>query len=888
VSRSSELRAFRRLLSLTIGLGLLSATAIAATLVGLRSDALDAAGREQMDLAVVIGREILSSNRAIETALDQAQAIVGAANPGDTAEFRRALGSEAVAAALRDEVAAAHDVDQIALVDATGAVVNDSIYWPPPDVDVSHESDFVYLGEHDVPTTYVGRPTESAIVTRPMIYFARRLNGPDGKFLGIVHVGMNTDHYYSIYSAISALVDKSLLIARRDGAVVLRYPKPGGLPRESLPADSPWRGLVAAGGGQYISPGYFDGVRRLVAVHPLAGSDLVVDVAQTEDAILAPWRRRSLQIGFGALSALLCAGFLAGAQFSRVSRLMRSEASLAARGRDMAELNARFGSVLENMPQGVALYSRDRRLIVANRRYAEMYGLKAGEVKPGMDVEEILARRAANGVFSKDSDSYLARRLGELRSVSPEHSLERLPDGRAISISRRRLADSNWLTVHEDVTARQLAEEKIERLALYDQLTGAANRALLLREMGLRLEDGRGRIGVLLVDLDEFKAVNDTYGHPFGDALLKAVAQRLRAAVGQRGLVARIGGDEFAVLALDLDDDDEELSRLTARLLENVRAPFEHEGYVLPVRPSIGAARAPRDGTDVETLLKNADLALYRAKSEGRDRVVYFDPSLEHNLREDRRLKAEMAEAITHGQFEVHCQPIVDARGGAIVDVEALVRWRHPDHGMIRPDHFIALAEQTGQIQAIGEFVLRAACAEAARWPRSVGVSVNLSPAQLGRGDLVALVADALARAGLEPGRLTLEITETALVENIESSRGAIAGVRELGVRIALDDFGTGYSSLGYLQSFALDAIKIDRSFVVEMETNPRTRSIVALIAAIAKTLGAGVVAEGVETRAQFDLVVAAGCDAAQGYLFAEPLPAERLSFERPRPREAA
>jgi len=483
-------------------------------------------------------------------------------------------------------------------------------------------------------------------------------------------------------------------------------------------------------------------------------------------------------------------------------------------------------------------------------------------------------------MFVESPEAYVKARLSTLPSFNPEYILDRLVNGRIIFIFTRPMSDGGWLTVHEDVTARQNAEDKIEQLALHDQLTGAANRALLLREME-RLLPGEGTyersLDILLLDLDEFKAVNDTRGHPFGDALLRAVAARLRAAVGECDLVARIGGDEFAILHGGTDEESDASARLAQRILAGIRAPFEIDGFLVSVSPSIGVASAPRHGPDVETLMKNADLALYRAKTEGRDRICFFEPCMEGDIRAQRAMKADLAEAVAFSQFVVHYQPIVDARTRQVVDVEALVRWRHPTRGMIAPGHFIKLAEETGQIQAIGEFVLRTACAEAARWPETIGVSVNLSAAQFGREDIVALVHRTLADSGLSPNRLTLEVTESTLMENVASGREVLAAIREIGVRIALDDFGTGYSSLSHLQAFPLDSIKIDQSFVAAMETNSRTQDIVALIAAIARRLGARTVAEGIETRAQLDLVLAADCERAQGYLFSPPRPIEEL-----------
>jgi diguanylate cyclase (GGDEF)-like protein len=572
---------------------------------------------------------------------------------------------------------------------------------------------------------------------------------------------------------------------------------------------------------------------------------------------------------------------LARATYRDFQRLLRSEASLVEKSLDLAMLNARFAAVLDNLPHGVALFDKDKRVTIANRHYGEMYGLTKDDVKPGSLLADILAKRVAKGVFVENAKKYIDARLKDVQASAPSQSLDRLSNGKVFSTSRRPLMEGGWLTVHEDVTARKRAEDRIEQMAWRDQLTGVANRARLMHEMAALLEGGREEgitPALILIDLDDFKGVNDTHGHPFGDALLKAVAERLTEAAGDNAIVARIGGDEFALLQQRCGSDECSI-QLAEHVLESIRKPFTIDDFMLTVRPSLGVARSPRDGDDLETLFKAADLALYSAKSGGRDRIGYYEPTLEIELRESRALKADLHEAIALGQLDLHFQPIVDSRTRKIVKMEALMRWRHPIRGMVPPDIFIPLAEENGMIHELGGFVLLAACRAATRWPEDIDVAVNLSPAQMARGDVIAVVEQALEESGLPARRLTLEITETALMENLETGNAILQQLRAMGVRIALDDFGSGYSSLSYLQTFALDEIKIDRAFVVAMETRDRTREIVALIAAIARNLGAITVAEGIETQTQFDLVVAAGCNGAQGYFFSRPKPVDELDF---------
>ena len=878
---SWETRAFKRLIWLALGLGVLAVAAIVMTIAQLRQDAMEQAAREQTDLAIVLGHEISQSSRSIEETLNRIEAIVTGAAPHSPAEFRELLGTEAIHEVLNAASDSAPEVDVASLMADNGDIVNFSRSWPAPNVNNSHEDDFVYLSGHSGPTTYIGSPQLSNVTHEWLIYFGRRIETTEGRFLGVMHVGVKLGYYRSIYANIAALKDKSFALRRRDGALLAGYPDTTAADTSALSYASPWFHLSRTGDGAFQGadlPGHPD---DLVAVHPIPDAPLIVDVDQSVDSVLARWRERAAEISLGAVLALLCAGALARAAYRHLQRLLHSEASLVEKSLDLAMLNARFAAVLENLPHGVALFDADRRVTIANRRYGEMYDLAPADVRPGAQLEDILAKRVAKGIFVENARTYVDGRLKDIQGTSPSQSLDRLSNGKVYATNRRPLAEGGWLTVHEDVTARKRAEDRIEQMAWRDELTGVANRARLMHEMAALLENDRGaesKTALILVDLDDFKGVNDTHGHPFGDALLKAVAQRLTRAAGDNVIVARIGGDEFALLQTYCENDDAS-AELAERILQAIRQPFTIDDFMLAVRPSLGVARCPRDGRDLETLFKAADLALYSAKSGGRDRVGYYEPKLEIELREARALKAELHEAIALGQLDLHFQPIIDTRTRKILTMEALARWRHPVRGMIPPDVFIPLAEENGMIHALGAFVLLAACEAATRWPADVGVAVNLSPAQFARGDVIAVVQHALDESGLAARRLTLEITETALMENLETGNAILQAIRALGARIALDDFGSGYSSLNYLQSFALDEIKIDRAFVAAMETHDRTREIVALIAAIARNLGAVTVAEGVETQNQLDLVVAAGCNAAQGYFFNRPKPVAELDF---------
>jgi diguanylate cyclase (GGDEF)-like protein len=428
-------------------------------------------------------------------------------------------------------------------------------------------------------------------------------------------------------------------------------------------------------------------------------------------------------------------------------------------------------------------------------------------------------------------------------------------------------------------------------MARHDALTGLANRMQLLEKMEEAFARSRRRgekFSVFMFDLDLFKAVNDSLGHPVGDALLKAVADRLKACTRETDTIARLGGDEFALLQLANGNQRESAIILANKLLERIAAPYEIDGHQIVIGTSIGIALAPADGTTADQLLKNADLALYRAKAEGRNGFRLFDTAMDAEARARHALQADLRSALAHNEFELHYQTVYDAATRQACGAEALVRWRHPQLGMVPPNQFVSIAEEVGMIVPLGEWILRTACQEAARWPEPIKVAVNLSPAQFRDCNLAEMVADALIQSGLSPDRLELEITESVLLQKSASNLTMLHQFKSLGISVVLDDFGTGYSSLSYLRMFPFDKIKIDRSFVSELSNRADCAAIVCAITGLGRGLNILTTAEGVETEEQLDLLRAAGVDQIQGYLLCRPCPAEELEFRQRRPDEQA
>ncbi len=451
------------------------------------------------------------------------------------------------------------------------------------------------------------------------------------------------------------------------------------------------------------------------------------------------------------------------------------------------------------------------------------------------------------------------------------------PDGRYVQIEHTPVSDGGWLATHEDITERKLSDARIAHLAHYDALTDLPNRTLFRERLESELAvNGEEKIAVLYIDIDEFKSINDSLGHPVGDELLKAISARLSNCIGPRDFVARLGGDEFAIVQVGIAHRDE-AAALVSRVYKEVRQSLDCLGHRLSTDASIGIAIAPDDGTALDQLLKHADLAMYAAKASGRRTYRFFESDMNARMKDRRALELDLREAISEGRLELHYQPSVSTKDNSIIGCEALVRWHHPERGLISPVDFIPIAEQAGLIDQLGEWVLRAACREAATWPDQIKIAVNVSPIQFKTRTFPLKVASALTASGLSANRLEIEVTEAVLIDDDDVALDILHQLRGMGVRIALDDFGTGYSSLSYLQRFPFDKIKIDRCFVRDITEPEGSLSIVQAVVNIAGSRCMTTTAEGVETEPQLEVLRKLGCDEMQGYLFSAAKAAEDI-----------
>ena len=568
-----------------------------------------------------------------------------------------------------------------------------------------------------------------------------------------------------------------------------------------------------------------------------------------------------------------------------ISQLSLARQQVEHSQQELQEQKLRLDTAINHMGEGLCMFDAERRLVVCNTRYAEMYRLPPELLRAGTAHRQIIEHRIASGILKGETSEKAAQQLLSTLNALPvdvtASRVDELADGRLICVTRQPMVGGGWVATHLDVTEQRQSEAKITHMAQHDALTDLPNRVLLRERMEHALavtRSGGPDLAVLMLDLDRFKEVNDTLGHPAGDTLLRAVAARLLECARETAVVARLGGDEFAVIDY-VTNPVVEAAALAERIRKALCEPFDLGGHQVVAGTSIGIAIAPRDGIDSDEILKNADLALYSAKGGGRGAFRFFEPELDQLMHARRNLEREMREALVNGEFELHYQPFFDGNTGETSGFEALLRWQHPRRGLVLPAEFIPLAEETGFIVPLGEWVLRTACAEAAKWPAHLKIAINLSPAQFRSKELVPSTVSALANSGIMSQRLELEVTETVMVHDSEAVFVALGQLRKLGVRIALDDFGTGYSSLSFLQKFPFDKIKIDRSFVQELSSaNEESRLIARAVVRFAVSLGKTTTAEGVETKEQLDILRAEACVEVQGYYLGRPMHGSKLA----------
>lgn len=824
-----------------------------------RDRALHNGERELSNTALILTRhldrefeDLLSDQRDISTLLG-----AGALNVQ--------LGAKSVHEILRSK---AGGIGEFELFDAVGMQVNSSRAWVGATLSQQQFPPAEQLKPIAGRKSSIGL-IRDAVTKNWIIVLSRPITDQDGTLIGTIVRRIPASLYETFFSSVALGEQAALALFLDDSTLVARYPEAHNSVGKVFRFGS-LEQLFRDGSLTFQSPSPFDGSLRLAASRPLKHVPLLLVASRSIPAILTDWRKQTEML-LSIAAALAIVITLVLSMFAR--RLLQQHKETQYR---LKMDKKRLDVAVNNMSHGLTMFDAAGRLEVFNQPYLDIYGLSSEVVKPGITFEEIVAHFREIGGEEEPLQRYCefaARNTEQKGTVEISFS-----NGKSVLITRQIIPDGGWVTTHEDTTHRKKAQERIAYLAHYDDLTGLPNRTSFREHLNTAfaaLKDGN-TLALLYIDVDEFKSVNDTLGHPTGDQLLKAIADRLKSCLRHDDYIARLGGDEFAIVLHD-HHSAYQIGNFARMVHTAVRDTYDCDGHSISSDVSIGIAIAPQHGSDPNQLISHADMALYAAKSDGRRTFRFFEPEMDITARAKHELAIELRRAVAERAFDIHFQPLVDLATGQISGCEALLRWHHPTRGAISPAEFIPLAEEIGLIDELGEWVLAESCREAATWPSHMTVAVNVSPIQFKRPTFALNVALAVARAGLGAHRLEIEITEALLLRDNDTTLATLNELRNIGIKIALDDFGTGYSSLSYLHRFPIDKIKIDKSFVARLTDEQSSLTIIQAIVQIAASGDRITLAEGVETSEQRDLLKKIGCNQMQGYLFSPALRTEDL-----------
>jgi diguanylate cyclase (GGDEF)-like protein/PAS domain S-box-containing protein len=828
------------------------------------------------NLSHLMEQDIAASVRVIDLAL---LAV------GD--EILRTDGRTRINTLIEDKLRRLPELDGLRVVDARGDLIHGTGVTPRTRVNIADRDYFIRLRDEAGAGLVVSEPVKGRLSGKWVINLARGLRATDGRFLGVVQGSLPLHHIIARLVPLQFGTSGSFSVFDANFRLIVRHPSPDGVAEAvGMPfGSSELRQRVSNGqhSGVYRASSIVDQVQRTSSFRRITGTDLYLVIGFAEEDYLAGWREEVHKAVGVALLFLLTS--LAVAWLIRRSWQHQAVATLALEQayRTLEAEKQLNQTIIRSSP--FAIYTRDREGIVTawNPAAEKLFGWRA---------EQVLGRPLLSVPAGRQRETVeLRERVLRGESILDLEVQRQKADGTLFDLSTTLapLRDASgeingYLAIAADITARKTAERQVEFLAYRDVLTGLPNRLLLqdrYSQAVAHAERMQRRLALLFLDLDNFKTINDSLGHAVGDALLKEIALRLRECVRETDTISRQGGDEFLIVLSDLSGT-EAIVPVLVKIRERLQAPFLIDGHELTTSASIGVALYPDDGRDFETLHQKADTAMYRAKDAGRNHYRFFDEQMNVEAVEHLRIKNGLRRALDRGEFELHYQPQIALASGRVVGVEALLRWRHPEDGLIPPARFISVAEDGGLIVPIGEWVLQEACRQAMAW-RAQGLpplvmAVNLSAVQFRRGELQPAIARILQRTGFEPRLLELELTESIMIHDAEAVLAAVRQLKQLGVKLSIDDFGTGYSSLSYLKRFDVDKLKIDQGFVRDLARNPDDAAIVRAIIQMAAGLGLQTIAEGVEDAEALAMLRQYGCHEAQGYHFARPMEAQALA----------